>query len=70
MAQLVSWTADLSVGIEAIDDQHRRIVDYINELHEASQNDDRNVVGRIIDDLMEYTVSHVSFEEAMMERAG
>ena len=39
-------------------------------MHAASQNDDRDVVGRIIDDLMEYTVSHFSFEEAMMERAG
>ena len=70
MAKLVSWTADLSVGIEAIDDQHRRIVDYINELHDASQANDRQVIGRIIDDLMEYTVSHFSFEELMMERAG
>ncbi len=70
MAQLVSWTADLSVGIDSIDDQHRRIVDYINELHEASQAGNREIVGRIIDDLMEYTVSHFSFEETMMERAG
>ena len=70
MAQLVSWTADLSVGIEAIDDQHKRIVDFINDLHEASLSGNREIVGRIIDELMEYTVSHFSFEEAMMERAG
>ena len=68
--ETLNWTADLSIGIELIDDQHRRIVDYINELQEASQTNDLDVVGRIIDDLMEYTVSHFSFEEAMMERAG
>jgi hemerythrin len=70
MAQLLSWTADLSVGIDAIDDQHKRIVDFINDLHEASLRDDRETVGRIIDALMEYTVSHFRLEEAMMERAG
>lgn len=70
MAKLVSWTADLSVGIDAIDDQHRRIVDYINELHAANKKHDRKAVARVLDDLMEYTVSHFSFEEALMERAG
>ncbi|MDP2136077.1 MAG: bacteriohemerythrin, partial [Sulfuritalea sp.] len=70
MAQLVSWTPDLSVGIEALDDQHRRIVDYINELHEAGLRKDRAAIGRVLDALMEYTVSHFSFEEALMKQAG
>ncbi|MDP2134170.1 MAG: bacteriohemerythrin [Sulfuritalea sp.] len=70
MVQLVSWTPDLSVGIEALDTQHRRIVDYINDLHEAGLRKDRDAIGHVLDELMEYTVSHFSFEEAMMEQAG
>ncbi|MDP2825528.1 MAG: bacteriohemerythrin [Sulfuritalea sp.] len=69
MAQLVSWTPDLSVGIDAIDDQHKRIVDYINQLHEAGLHQDREAVNRVLEDLVDYTMSHFSFEEAMMEQA-
>lgn len=69
MGHLVSWTQDLSVGIEAIDDQHKRIVDYINQLHEAGLRNDTRAIGRVVDQLMEYTVSHFSFEEALMDQA-
>jgi hemerythrin len=69
MKQLVSWTEDLSVGIDALDEQHKRIVRYINELHEAGTRKDRQAIGRVVEDLMEYTVSHFSFEEALMEQA-
>jgi hemerythrin len=69
MTQLVSWTPDLSVGIDAIDDQHKRIVDYINQLHEAGQRKDREAISRVLEGLVEYTVSHFSFEEAMMAQA-
>ncbi|MCM2309439.1 MAG: bacteriohemerythrin [Sulfuritalea sp.] len=69
MGQLVSWTPDLSVGIEAIDDQHKRIVDYINQLHDAGLRKDRKAIGSVLAELMEYTVSHFSFEEALMDQA-
>ena len=34
MAHII-WSNDLSVGIEIIDSQHKRIVDYLNELDDA-----------------------------------
>lgn len=66
----IAWTKDLETGIEIIDAQHRRIVDYINELNEASQKNDRTAIGEVIDDLVNYTVSHFSFEESLMKEAG
>ncbi|MCK9379432.1 MAG: bacteriohemerythrin [Sulfuritalea sp.] len=69
MAQLLSWTADLSVGIDAIDDQHKRIVHYINQLHEARLTQDRNDVAAVIEGLVDYTLSHFRFEEAMLQKA-
>ena len=69
MGDLVSWTQDLSVGIEAIDDQHKHIVDYINQLHDAGLRKDREAIGSVLAELMEYTVSHFSFEEALMDQA-
>lgn len=69
MADLLSWTPDLSVGIEVIDAQHKRIVEYINLLHEARLRGDKDAIARVIEELVDYTLSHFSFEESMMEEA-
>ena len=69
MAQLLEWTPELSVGIEVIDAQHKRIVEYINLLHEARLRRDREAIARVIEELVDYTLSHFSFEESMMEEA-
>lgn len=69
MTQLLEWTPDLSVGIEVIDAQHKRIVEYINMLHEARIRGDRDAIARVIEELVDYTLSHFSFEESMMEEA-
>jgi hemerythrin len=66
----MKWTVDLETGISVIDHQHERIVDYINELHDAVQNNDRNEVGLVLDQLVEYTMSHFAFEEDLMDQAG
>ncbi|MDP1610729.1 MAG: bacteriohemerythrin [Sulfuritalea sp.] len=70
MTQLMDWTPDLSVGIAAIDEHHKRIVEYINELHEANVKKDREAVGHVLEELVYYAQSHFSFEEALMEQAG
>lgn len=69
MAHL-AWTSELEIGIEVIDNQHRRIVDYINALHDASITKDRKQIGYVIEQLIEYTLSHFAFEEELQEQAG
>lgn len=69
MAHL-NWTPDLETGIPEIDGQHRRIVDYINQLNEARQTHDRVAVGAVIDEAVDYTLSHFAFEESLMVDAG
>ena len=66
----IEWTRGLEIGIGVIDGQHRRIVDYINTLHDVSQVPDRETVRQVIGDLIDYTYSHFAFEEALMEEAG
>ena len=61
------WDKSLEIGVPVIDDQHRQIVDYINVLDQAMRNGDKEEVGLVIDQLVDYTVSHFSFEENMME---
>lgn len=66
----IHWTDDLNTGIEVIDKQHRRIVVYINELNAAHSAGDRSATRRVLNELVDYTISHFSFEEEMQEKAG
>lgn len=65
----LKWSRELDTGVEIIDEQHKRIVQYINELYDAETAKDKQKVGEIIDELVDYTVSHFSFEESLMEQA-
>ncbi|WP_217999572.1 bacteriohemerythrin [Thauera butanivorans] len=64
------WSSDLDTGIDVIDQHHRRIADYINALEIANASGNRAEVGRTLDDLVDYTVSHFAFEESLQEEAG
>ncbi len=66
----LEWSSVLDTGIEEIDNQHRRLVDYINELGEARKTNDMKLVGKVIDDTIDYTISHFGFEESLIEEAG
>ena len=66
----IFWTDQLSVGIDVIDNQHRRIVDYINLLEEAVHGGHTHEeIRQLINDLVDYTISHFSFEESLQEEA-
>ncbi len=69
MALLV-WVPELATGIAEIDRQHRRIVDYINKLYELRSSPDREALGDVIGEMIDYTVSHFVFEESLIESAG
>ncbi len=64
------WSEDLNTNIKVIDEQHKRIVIYINELDDAKATHDSTKVGDIITELVDYTVSHFAFEESLLEQAG
>ena len=69
MAILV-WVPELDTGIEEIDRQHRRIVEYINRLYELRSSPDREALGDVIGEMVDYTLSHFVFEETLIENAG
>ena len=64
------WSSDLDTGIDVIDQHHSRIADNINALEIANASGNRAEVGRTLDDLVDYTVSHFAFEESLQEEAG
>lgn len=66
----ISWTPELDTGIDVIDQQHRRIVDFINDLEAAQVMKDKKKIREVINDCVDYTLSHFAFEESLQEEAG
>lgn len=65
------WSEKYALNIEIIDRQHRKLVDIINELHEASQKgSDSRKIQKIFDQLAEYTRTHFRDEEVMLKKHG
>ena len=69
--QLISWTDDLSVGVAIIDEQHKGLVDLINELNAAmrQRRSDAVLVG-VLERLKLYTVKHFATEEEIFDKFG
>lgn len=65
------WSEQFSVGIEVIDQQHRKILEYINQLDDINSGIQSNrEIGRLIDALIDHTIYHFNFEEKIQEEAG
>ena len=65
-----AWDDTYNTDIEVIDTQHRQIVDYINKLHGAISTQNKHAVDEVLESLIDYTISHFSFEEVLMENHG
>jgi hemerythrin-like metal-binding protein len=64
---LITWTSRLETGIGIIDSQHKRLVEIINEFHEAAQaGRSEEILGAIFDELVAYTETHFGVEEKLM----
>lgn len=66
----IEWASELNTGIDVIDSQHKRILDYINLLKHAIELRDHLEVGKVLDELVDYTMSHFAFEESLQLEAG
>lgn len=67
---LVQWSESMSVGNVHIDEQHKILIDTINQLASAESQNDRPVVAMIIDELVSYAAFHFHFEEHLIEAGG
>ncbi len=68
--QHIEWVSELDTGIQVIDNQHKRIVEYINRLIDTRNTHDKEQISLVLDELVDYTLSHFTFEESLMEEAG
>ncbi|MDR1615324.1 MAG: bacteriohemerythrin [Campylobacteraceae bacterium] len=64
------WQSSYELGISAIDNQHKKLVYYINELCSALATKNRKQVASVLEGIIEHTTSHFAFEEQLMSEAG
>ena len=71
MAPYMVWRPAYSVGDASIDNQHKQIIQIINDLHEAMGGEDEATALRpLLERLLAYTDMHFEFEEQVMEECG
>lgn len=68
---LMTWTPELSVGIASIDEQHKKLIAMLNDLHEGmSSGQGRAALGPVLEKLVSYTVEHFQYEESLFAKTG
>jgi len=65
----MDWSDNLSVNIKELDEQHKKLLALINELHEAMKSGrGKEVTEKTLGGLIQYVGTHFSTEERLMEK--
>jgi len=68
---LITWNDSYSVNVKEMDDQHMKLVEMINQLHDAMKlGKGKEVVGKVLTGLTDYTRRHFTSEENLMRIHG
>ncbi len=64
---LLKWSNFFSTGIEEIDNQHKKLLELLNELHDGVLNNKGDdAINSVLPKLLAYTKEHFVFEEKFM----
>ena len=67
----ITWNSAMSVGVKALDADHKALIGMINDLDQAiTTNETLAVIVAIVHRLVDYTDYHFEREEAMMRACG
>jgi len=66
--EFIRWNSNMSVGIHEIDEQHKQLIQLINDLYEVivyHPTENAEQVKRIMNELVQYTIIHFAVEESL-----
>jgi hemerythrin len=67
----IDWSDKLATGIPSIDDQHKRLIGIVNELHGAMRKGKgRELIQKTLKELLGYTDYHFANEERAFDAYG
>jgi hemerythrin-like metal-binding protein len=65
---LITWNDSYSVKVNEMDNQHKKLVDLINTMHDAMKvGKGKEIIGEISKALLDYTKRHFNAEEMLMK---
>ncbi|PWC50900.1 bacteriohemerythrin [Azospirillum sp. TSA6c] len=64
----IQWSRWMSVGNDALDEDHRVLIAIVNKLYDDTNRQDPTLIEAILDELIAYTRHHFAEEEAQMEQ--
>lgn len=65
----LNWDDSLSVGVRSLDQQHQKLIDMINQLHDAmKERKAKEQLSSIIKGLVDYTTRHFADEERYFDK--
>ena len=68
---LITWSDNYSVKIAKFDNQHKNLVNIINDMHSAmGSGKGKELLKPTLEKLIDYTVKHFAEEESEMKRTG
>ena len=68
---LFEWQDKFSVKINSIDEQHKKLINIINDLHDAMlEGKSREIIKEVLFRLVDYTKTHFTYEEELFEKHG
>jgi len=68
---IMTWDESLSTKVKECDEQHIRLIGMINALHDSMKaGKGRDALGKVLADLLEYTVYHFGTEEQLFKEHG
>jgi len=66
---IVTWSPTYSVGVKVIDDQHKGLLDLVNDLYNhvtGNEDEEREYFKNVIDQAIQYVKVHFGTEEKIM----
>ena len=68
---LITWEAEMSIGVQEMDDEHRKLIAMINEIGDGmAAGQGRDELGGLVDKVVEFTKEHLAHEERLLAEAG
>ena len=64
---LIAWSDKLMLNISSIDDEHKQLVSWMNQLAIAATANDNDIIKNLFEILKQYTITHFKNEEVYME---
>ncbi len=66
----IDWSDKLSVNIEEVDDDHKKLVGMVNRIHdELAEGADKDALADLLEELISYTSWHFRHEERLMQES-